>query len=157
VHASEKRIRIFLLDTNVFVAAVKHPGKETGTLRFLLELIQNDNVLLVGNEYWVEEMLRYAEEFHSETAAWLVEAILNRARVVHVDSNFVSICARYMSTIDPADVLHAATCLQERAILISNDKHFNHIRDEHIIEVWSITKAIQSGISASPGRDRSSD
>ena len=155
MHASERRIRTFLLDTNVFVAAVKHPGRETGTLRFLLELIQCDDLSLVGNEYWVEEMLRYAEEFHSETASWLVGALLNRTQLVLVGNNFVSICAGYMSTNDPADILHAATCLQERAILISNDKHFNRIRDEHIIEVWSITKAIRSGISADSAKDSS--
>ena len=157
MHESERHIRAFLLDTNVFVAGVRHPSRETGTLRFLLELIQNDDVLLVGNEYWVEEMLRYAEEFHSETAAWLVEALLNRTQLVRVGNNFVSICAGYMSTNDPADILHAATCLQENAILISNDKHFNKIRDEHIIEVWSITKAIISGISACRARDGSKD
>lgn len=157
MHASERRIQAFLLDTNVFVAAVKHPSRETGTLRFLLELIQNDDLSLVGNEYWVEEMLRYAEEFHSETAAWLIEALLNRTKLVRVGTNFVSICARYMPTNDPADILHAATCLQERAILISNDKHFNRIRDERIIEVWSITRVIRSGISVGQARDRSKD
>ncbi|MBX8639309.1 MAG: PIN domain-containing protein [Thermoplasmata archaeon] len=143
---SERPIRSFLLDTNVFVAAVRHPSRETGTLRFLLEVIQNDNLSLVGNEFWVEEMLRYAEEFHSETAALLVEALLGRARMIQVGNNFVSICTKYMPANDPADILHAATCLQERAILITNDKHSNRISDEHIIEVWSITKAIRSGI-----------
>ncbi len=155
MHASERRIRKFLLDTNVFVAAVKHPSRETDTLRFLLGLIQSDDLSLVGNEYWAEEMLRYAEEFHSETASWLVEVLLNMTHLVRVGNNFVSICAGYMSTKDPADILHAATCLQERAILISNDKHFNRIRDEHIIEVWSITKAIRSGISANRAKDSS--
>ena len=154
MHASERRIQTFLLDTNVFVAAIKNPGRETGTLRFLLELIQNEEMLLVGNEYGVEEMLRYAEEFHSQTAASLVAAVLNRTRVVRVGSNFVSICARSMSTNDPADILHAATCLQERAILITNDKHFNQIRDEHVIEVWSITRAIKSGVSTIQAKDR---
>ncbi len=148
MHLSESPIRSFLLDTNVFVAAVKHPGRETGTLRFILELIQNDNLPLVGNNFWVEEMLRYAEEFHSETAALLVEALLNRTRMVQVGNNFISICAKYVPENEPADTLHAATCLQESAILITNDKHFNQIRDEHVIEVWSITRAIRSGITA---------
>ena len=30
---------------------------------------------------------------------------------------------------EPADTLHAATCLQESAILITNDKHFDQKRD----------------------------
>ena len=142
--ASEGRTRIFLLDTNLFVAAVKHPRRETATLRFLLALLQRDDTQLVGNAFWVEEMLRYAEEFRSETAAWLVGALLSRARVVQVERNFVTVCAEHVTTPDPADLLHAATCLQERAVLVSNDRHFDRIRDERVIEVWSIAKAIRS-------------
>ena len=142
--ASERRTRTFLLDTNVFVAAVKQPRKETRTLQLLLDILNRDDVELVGNEFWVEEMLRYAEEFRSETATWLVSALLNRARLVRVGKGYRTICRRYVTTPDLADILHAATCLQERAILISNDKHFDRIRDEGVLEVWSITKAIRS-------------
>jgi predicted nucleic acid-binding protein len=144
VSGSAKPTRTYLLDTNVFVAAVKNPRKETETLRFLLDLIGRDDVELVGNEYWVEEMLRYAEEFRSQTAAWLASLLMSRTRLVHVEDNYVRVCLRYMGTPDPADVLHAATCLQERAILISNDKHFNRVRDQGVIEVWKISQAIRS-------------
>jgi predicted nucleic acid-binding protein len=144
VSGSAKPTRTYLLDTNVFVAAIKNPRKETETLRFLLDLIGRDDVELVGNEYWVEEMVRYAEEFHSQTAAWLASLLMSRTRLVHVEDNYVRVCLRYMGTPDPADVLHAATCLQERAILISNDKHFNRVRDQGVIEVWKISQAIRS-------------
>ncbi len=142
--ASGRSTPTFLLDTNVFVAAVKHPRRETATLRFLLALLERTDVSLVGNAFWVEEMLRYAEEFRSETAAWLVGALLNRTRVVRVERNFVTVCAKYVTTPDPADVLHAATCLQERATLVSNDRHFDRICDEGVIEVWSIAQGIRS-------------
>ena len=142
--ASEGSTRTFLLDTNVFVAAVKHPRRETTTLRFLLALLEREDTRLVGNAFWVEEMLRYAEEFRSETAAWLVGALLDRTRVVRVERNFVTVCAKYVTTPDSADVLHAATCLQERAILVSNDRHFDRIREEGVIEVWNIAHAIRS-------------
>jgi len=49
-----------------------------------------------------------------------------------------------VTTPDPADVLHAATCLQERAVLVTNDRHFDRIREEGIVEVWDIAKAIRS-------------
>jgi predicted nucleic acid-binding protein len=143
VPESARLIRTFV-DTNVFVAAIKNPRRETETLRFLLSLIGRDDVELVGNEYWVEEMVRYAEEFRSQTAAWLVAALVNRTRLVRVRGNYLRVCARYLGTPDPADALHAATCLQEGAILVSNDKHFNRIRDEGVIEVWSISEAIRS-------------
>ena len=142
--ASEKSTRTFLLDTNVFVAAIKDPRKETATLRFLLTLLGRQDVALVGNEFWVEEMLRYAEEFRSETAALLVGALLARTRIVRVAKRYRTLCKGYVRTPDAADLLHAATCLQEQAILISNDRHFDRIRDEGIIEVWNITKAIRS-------------
>ena len=89
-------------------------------------------------------MLRYAEKFQSETVTWLIAALLDRTRPVHVARNYVTVCAKYVTTPDPADVLHAATCLQERAILVSNDRHFDRIRDEGVIGVWSISKAIRS-------------
>ncbi len=149
--ASERSTRTFLLDANVFVAAVKHPRRETATLRFLLALLEREGVRLVGNEFWVEEMLRYAEGFRSETAAWLVGALLSRTRVVRVERNFVTVCAKYVTTPDPADVLHAATCLQERATLVSKDRHFDRIRDEGVIKVWSIAKSIQSLQRSHPG------
>jgi predicted nucleic acid-binding protein len=132
-----------LLDTNVFVAAVKDPRRETASLRLLLGLLGRDDVRLVGNPYWVEEMLRYAEGLGSETAAWLVGALLARTRVVRVARNFIVASAKFMTTPDPADLLHAATCLQERAILVTNDRHFDRIRDEGVIEVWGISKAIR--------------
>lgn len=141
--ASERTTRIFLLDTNVFVAAIRHPRRQTDSLRLLLDFLEREDVELVSNPYWVEEMLRYAEEFRSETATWLISALLERTRIVAVARNFVKVCARYVTTPDLADVTHAATCLQERAILISNDRHFDRIRDAGVLEVWSIADAIR--------------
>ena len=142
--ASAGTTRTLLLDTNVFVAAVKHPRRETASLRLILGLLRRDEVRLVGNVYWIEELLRYAEEFHSETAAWLISALLDRTRIVEVTANFVRISARYVRTPDLADVVHAATCLQERAILVSNDRHFDRIRDAGVLEVGSISGAIRA-------------
>lgn len=136
--------RTFLLDTNVFVAAIKDPRRETATLRFLLRLLARKDVTLVGNEFWAQELLRYAEEFRSETALWLAAALLDRTRLVHPAPRYVRVCALHMPSADLADVVHAATCLQEGAILVSNDRDFDGIRDEGIIEVWSISKAIES-------------
>ena len=41
------------------------------------------------------------------------------------------------------DVVHAATCLYLDAVLITNDKHFDRIKVNGLIEVWSNTKAIK--------------
>jgi len=42
------------------------------------------------------------------------------------------------------DIVHAATCLQENSILITNDKHFDKISRNKIIEVWSINRAVEN-------------
>ncbi|HKZ64453.1 MAG TPA: PIN domain-containing protein [Thermoplasmata archaeon] len=133
-----------MLDTNVFVAAVKHPTGESATLRLLLDVLRRGDIALVGNDLWLEEMLRYAEAFRSETASQLVAALVQKTRFVRVDASFRAVCRRFMTTPDPADVLHAATCLQERAVLVTNDRHFDRIREEGIVEVWDITKATRS-------------
>jgi len=42
-----------------------------------------------------------------------------------------------------ADVVHAATCLQYDAVLISKYKHFDKINYMKIIEVWKISEALE--------------
>jgi len=41
-----------------------------------------------------------------------------------------------------ADAVHAATCFETRAILISNDAHFDKIKESELIEVWKISETI---------------
>lgn len=43
---------------------------------------------------------------------------------------------------EAVDAVLAATCLQEGAVLITNDKDFGRIAEAGIIDVWSITEAI---------------
>ena len=134
---------IFLLDTNLFISTIKDPGRQTGTLRLILHIIGEPGKGLVGNDLLVEEMARYAELLRSETAATLLRALIAKIEIVKVQENYQKICKSYIETPDKADILHAATCLQTNAVLISNDHHFNRIRDEGIIKVWSITEAIK--------------
>ncbi len=133
-----------MLDSNVFIAGIKNPRKQTGTLKLLLSLIEDSNIELVGDELLVEEMLRYAELLHSPTATTMVAALMGKTTIVRTTENFRKICKTYIDTPDKADVLHAATCLQTGAIMISNDRHFDRIRKQRIIEVWTITEAIKA-------------
>ena len=134
----------FLLDNNVFVSAIIDPAKETATLRLLLEMIRDKEIALVGNEYLAEEMALYAESFRSETAALLLHALLSKMTIIQVQPRFTAATRSIMGTQDPADHIHAATCLQTGATLITNDRHFDAIRDQGIIKVWSTTTAIQN-------------
>lgn len=122
---------------------MKNPRKQTQTLRLLAKIIEDPNIKLVANELLVEEMLRYAELLRSPTAATIVAALIGKTSLVKVSQNYRAICKAYVKTPNKADVLHAATCLQADAVMISNDRHFNRIGDEGIIKVWSIADAIK--------------
>lgn len=140
---SRNATRTFLLDTNVFIAALKSPKKESKTLQLILTLIENENIELVGDEFLVEEMARYAEELRSETASWILAALLEKMEFIDVGENFVKIFRGFIVTPDLADIVHAAACLKSGAVLITNDKHFDRIRDEGIIKVWRVSEAIK--------------
>ena len=140
---SEASIQTFLLDTNVFISAIKEPKKQTDTLKLIIKIIGEPRFALVGNYLLAYGLLRYAELLKSETAAALLATLLSKMQVVDVSKNYRKICKRYIKTPDRADILHAATCLQTRAILITNDRHLDRIRDEGIIQVWNVSKAIR--------------
>ena len=131
---SGRSIRRFFVDTNLFIAAIKNPKKETTTLKLLLKLINDNTIVLIGNEFLIMEMEKYAEVFESKRG----KDILLRWM-----KSFCASANRYFPEDELIDIYHAATCLQEGAILITNDKHFDKINDEKTIEVWSISKAIE--------------
>ncbi|MFN4133030.1 MAG: type II toxin-antitoxin system VapC family toxin [Candidatus Hadarchaeales archaeon] len=133
----------FLLDTNMFIAAIKNPERQTSTFQLLLKIVKDPNIKLVGNVLLAHEMSRYAEQFKSKRAAVLISALLTKMELVMVPKSYVKLCKPYILTPDKADVLHAATCLQTGATLITNDRHFDRIKKEGIIEVLSVSKAIK--------------
>jgi len=140
---SRSATRTFLPDTNVFVAALKSPRKESKTLQLIIALIESESIELIGDEFLVEEMARYAEELKSETASWILAALLEKMEFIDVGGNFVKICKGHIKTPDLADIVHAAACLKTGAVLITNDRHFDRIKDEGIIRVRSVTEAIR--------------
>ena len=140
---SRPSIRTFLLDTNVFIAAVKDPERQTSTVQLLLKIIKDPSIRLAGDVLLAEEMRRYAELFKSKRAAMLISALLGKMRLVRVPENYVRICKTYIQTPGKADILHAATCLQTGATLITNDRHFDRIKKRGIIKVLSVGEAIR--------------
>jgi len=140
---SGKSIRRFLVDTNLFIAAIKNPKNETTTLRLLLELIDNTTIVLIGNEFLIMEMEKYAQIFESKRGKEMLQKLIDRTEVVDVEGKFLRLCKPYFPEDELIDIYHAATCLQTGAILITNDRHFDKISKEKLIEVWSISKAIE--------------
>jgi predicted nucleic acid-binding protein len=141
---SGRDIRTFLLDTNVFVSAIKEPAKQTSTLKLIIKIVNDPALKLVGNYLLAHEMLRYAELLKSETASTLIAVLLSKMEIVRVAKNYRKVCKAYIKTPDLSDIMHAATCLQTGAVLITNDRHFDRIRDEGIVDVWSVSKSIRN-------------
>ena len=131
-----------MVDTNLFIAAIKNPKKETTSLRLLLDMIDDTTIALIGNEFLIMEMEKYAKVFESMRGKEILQKLMDKMEVADVDEKFLRICKLYFPEDELIDIYHAATCLQEGAILITNDRHFDKIKDEKIIEVWSISMAI---------------
>jgi predicted nucleic acid-binding protein len=144
--------RRFVVDTNVFVAAVKPFSKsgsgraspETSSLALLLRLINDDELELFANRWLLDEHKRLGEEMNSETSELILGQLTAKMREVsELEEKAVARCRPYLPDGEAADVLHAATCLQSRAVLITNDKDFDRIKESGVIEVWTIGEAIR--------------
>lgn len=132
-----------LLDTNVFVSAVKDPARQTDTFRLVVSLLERADIRLVGNEVLAQEHLRYAEAFPSPTASALASALLEKMELVRVEDRFLRACAPYVPPDEAADLVHAATCLQTGAVLVTNDRHFRGIERAGIVHVVGTSEAIR--------------
>jgi predicted nucleic acid-binding protein len=132
-----------LLDNNVFVAAVKNPDKTSKSLQLILQIIKDSDIQLVGNMFLLEEMAKYAEVFKSPTAALILEAMVSKMDVNEVKESYIKLVKGYFTAKELVDAVHAATCLQADAILVTNDKHFNKMKEAEVITIWSISEALK--------------
>lgn len=138
-----------MVDANVFVAAVKPFTKQQrsrkipGSLSLLLTLITDMELELFASEPLLDEYRQLARELRSETGTLILDQLSAKAHAVTEIKAEVEICEPYILEKETADILHAAAALHSEAVLISNDKHFNRIRDAGIIEVWSINEAMR--------------
>jgi len=140
---AEGEPRLVLLDANVFVAAIKNPSRETDTYRLLVHLLRREDIRLVSNSLLVQEYLRYAEVFRPPTAAAVAAALVQKMDIVRVEDRFVSACAPYFSGENATDRVHAATCLQTGAILVSSDRDFDPVATAGIVRRWTVADAIR--------------
>jgi predicted nucleic acid-binding protein len=144
--------RRFVVDANVFVAAIKPFSKfgrerastETSSLALLLWLINDDELELFANRWLLDEYKRLGEEMNSETSELILGQLTTKMReVADIEEGAVARCRLYLPEREAADVLHASTCLQSRAVLITNDRDFDRIKESGVIEVWSLSEAIR--------------
>jgi len=138
-----------VVDANVFVAAVKPFAKQQrarkipGSLSLLLRLITDPELELFASQPLLDEYRQLSRELGSETSTLIMDRLSAKAHEVTEIKTEIETCKPYIQEKDPADILHAAAALQSEAVLISNDKHFNRIRDAGIVEVWSISEAMR--------------
>ena len=135
-----------LLDTNVFVSAVKSVPRVTDSLRLIVHFLAA-NVRLVGNELLAEESLRYAQLLPSPTATALAASILGTLEIIRVEERFVLACTPYFGGRKRKDCVHAATCLQLGATLVSNDHDFDAIDRAGVIRRMTISEAVRRWLS----------
>lgn len=127
----------FVLDNNLVIAAVKSGWTRSTDLIFTILLSDAE---LYGNDELLHEYEKYIHKFLGLYHFY----ILMRNRVFIIDPRMESLmaCRPYFPESQYADVVHAATCLETGAIMITNDAHFRQIRESGLIKVWSISKAI---------------
>ena len=131
-----------LLDTNVFVSAINSVPRVTDSLRLIVHLLAAD-VRLIGNELLAEEYLRDAQRLRSPTATALAASILGTLEIIRVEERFVLACTPYFGGRKPKDCVHAATCLQLGATLVSNDHDFDAIDRAGVIRRMTIGEAVR--------------
>ena len=109
-----------------------------------MKLILDDTIVLIGNSKLVAEYRRLGHEFHSETASMIIEKFLGKTALIEVSKESIGICANYFSgQKQSADIFHAATALQSKSTLITNDNDFEQLKKSGLIEIWSISEAIK--------------
>ncbi len=122
--------RRFLIDTNVFIAAIKKGWTKTTDLVFYL--LANPDFEIVANDVLVAEYEKYARSLNAEE---FLEFLKLRITVVNPSEGELETCRPYFPENEVADVIHAATCLKTKAVLITNDRHFVRIKESCLIKV----------------------
>jgi len=136
------RLLVFL-DTNILISALKGPDRQTGTLRLILRFLEREDIRLVGNTILLEEYARYIEALPAPTAARLAAAILGKMEVIDPEERHVLACKPYFAAGAAADCVHAATCLQTGALLLSNDRHFDAVVRAGLVRFLRTSEAIR--------------
>ena len=127
-----------MLDTNVFIAASKRGWTKTSEL--VLRLIEGEEDL-IANDALIGEYGKYAGSL-GDNGRFLYDRLLQKVAILEISDDAIAQCMPLFPDGQAADVLHAATCLSAGGTLISNDRHFENVKQTGIIEVWTISEAI---------------
>ncbi len=109
------RGKSFLIDTNVFIAAVKKGWTKTTDL--VLYLLTNPEFEIVANDVLIAEYEKYVKELSAED---FFEFLKIRVNVFNPSKDEIEKCKRYFPG-EVGDVIHAATCLKTSALTRSRE------------------------------------
>jgi predicted nucleic acid-binding protein len=127
----------YLIDNTVYIAAVKKGWtRSTELILYLLDC----PVTLVADALLIFEYEKYAKVLGTYD---LLNYMKKSAILIIPLQKNIDACAPFFPDSELSDIVHAAACLNTGAILITNDNHFDRIKEARLIEVWSITKAIR--------------
>ena len=105
-----------------------------------MTLLLSDADLFVNDEL----LLEYEKYIHRVLGlCHLYLLISNRAQRIDPSRRSLDVCRPFFPESQYADIVHAATCLEASATIVTNDSHFKKIQEAGLIEVWSISKAIR--------------
>lgn len=127
----------FVLDNNLIIAAIKSGWKKSTDLLFTILL--SDAAIYVNKEL-LFEYEKYINKILGLPHLFLL--IQRRSTLIDPSMESLLVCRRFFPESEFADAVHAATCFEAKAILISNDAHFDAIKESDLIEVWKISEAL---------------
>ena len=128
----------FVLDNNLIISAIKSGWKRSTDLLFTILL--SDATIFVNKEL-LFEYEKYINRILGLPHLFLL--IQKRSVLIDPSTDALSICRPFFPESEFADTVHAATCLEAEAVLISNDAHFNKIKKSSLVVVWNISEAIR--------------
>ncbi len=133
-----ERCTRFLIDSNLFIAAVKNGWTKSSEL---LSALLGGSAELVANKALLAEYEKYAQQLEAE---YIFLYLKSRIILISVSDEEIQRCKLFFPESQFSDAVHAATCLQSGALLITNDKHFDKIKGDGLIRVWTISEAIRN-------------
>jgi len=105
-----------------------------------MTLLLSDADLFVNDEL----LLEYERYIHRVLGlCHLYLLISNRAQRIDPSRQSLDVCRPFFPESQYADIVHAATCLEAGATIVTNDAHFKKIQEAGLIEVWSISEAMR--------------
>ncbi|WP_456482176.1 type II toxin-antitoxin system VapC family toxin [Methanopyrus sp.] len=133
-------MRPVFLDVSVFVSAIK--GSET-CVEIVERTLGRDEVELVTNWILVNELMRMSVELKTGNGKCyrllkgMVEEFVRRSYTVDPERSTVRMCYERLPDGEYASAVHAATCVEANAVMVTRNKSLLDLREAGLIEAYN--------------------